>query len=87
MSFAGLVRLILLLCGQVNATDADSEAFGNVSYEVFPESSLFSVTKLDSGEGEVRVEGLIDRETIDRYMITILARDGGMENLKSYPGS
>ncbi len=64
----------------MNATDIDSEAFSNVSYEVFPESMLFSVTTLESGEGEVRVEGLLDREALDRYTITILARDGGTYN-------
>lgn len=51
--------------------------FGNVSYEVFPANELFSVTKLESGEGEVRVEGTLDREILDEYSITIIARDGG----------
>lgn len=63
----------------MNASDIDSGDFGNVSYEVFPASSLFSVTKLASGEGAVSVNGLLDRETLDEYSITILARDGGME--------
>ncbi len=66
-----------MLRWQVNATDIDSEEFGNVSYEVFPESSLFSVSRLYSGEGEIRVEGLLDRETVNQYTITLLARDGG----------
>ena len=69
--------MIALLCWQVNATDIDSGAFGNVSYEVFPESSLFSVRKLYSGEGEITVEGVLDREAVDQYTITLLARDGG----------
>jgi hypothetical protein len=45
---------------------------------VFPASDLFSVYKLATGEGEISVNGIIDRETQDDYSITILARDGGM---------
>lgn len=44
---------------------------------MFPASNLFSVTKLATGEGEVTVNGILDRETLDAYSITILARDGG----------
>ena len=49
---------------------------------MFPANELFSVTKLESGEGEVRVEGILDREALDEYTITIIARDGG--NLHVY---
>lgn len=63
---------------QVNASDIDSGEFGDVSYEVFPANSLFSVYKLAGGEGAVSVNGVLDRETLDTYSITILARDGGM---------
>lgn len=45
---------------------------------MFPENDLFVVMKLESGEGEVRVQGMLDRETMDEYTITILARDGGI---------
>ena len=62
---------------QVNAIDIDSGEFGYVSYEVFPANDLFSVTKLENGDGEVRVEGVLDRETTEEYNITIIARDGG----------
>lgn len=55
----------------------DSTEFGSVSYAVFPENDLFTVSKLATGEGEVRVQGVLDRETVDEYSITILARDGG----------
>ena len=55
----------------------DSGEFGNVSYEVFPANDLFSVIKLETGYGEVRVEGVLDRETTEEYNITIIARDGG----------
>ena len=61
----------------MNATDIDSEDFGNVSYAIFPESDLFYVTKLDNGRGVVTVNGGLDRETLDQHTITILARDGG----------
>ena len=61
----------------MNAIDVDSGEFGNVSYEVFPINDLFSVTKLENGDGEVRVEGVLDRETTEEYRITIIARDGG----------
>lgn len=64
---------------QVNATDVDSEEFGIVFYEVFPANPLFSVVTLATGEGEVRVVGELDRETMDQHIITILARDGGTE--------
>lgn len=68
---------------KVNATDIDSAEFGNVSYVIFPENPFFSVTKLDSGEGEVRAEGELDRELEDSYTITILARDGG-QNIHTF---
>lgn len=61
----------------MNAIDNDSGEFGNVSYEVFPANELFSVTKPENGEGEVRVEGILDREDTEGYDITIIARDGG----------
>ena len=61
----------------MNASDIDSGEFGNVSYEVFPANDLFSVIKLENGDGEVRVEGVLDRETTEEYNITIIARDGG----------
>ena len=61
----------------MNASDIDSEEFGNVSYQVFPANDLFSVSKLERGEGVVSVNGMLDRETLDQYSITILARDGG----------
>ena len=61
----------------MNATDEDSEVLGNITFEVFPADSLFSVTTLLSGGGQLIVEGELDRETDDTYTITILARDGG----------
>ncbi len=48
-----------------------------MSYEVFPANDLFSVTKLEYSEGAVTVDGVLDREMVDEYTITILARDGG----------
>lgn len=44
---------------------------------MFPENTLFTVMKLEGGEGEVRVEGILDREMVPEHTITILARDGG----------
>ena len=70
---------ISTLFSQVNATDIDSGSFGNVTYQVFPESDLFSVSTLESGEGEVRVEGVLNREALDQHLITIIARDGGKQ--------
>lgn len=61
----------------MNATDRDSGSFGNVAFEVFPASDLFAVTNLYTGVGEIFVNGILDREALDQYTITILARDGG----------
>ena len=62
---------------QVNSSDPDSGLFGQVTYEVFPASSLFNITTLPDGSGEVRIRGVIDRETSSGQTITLLVRDGG----------
>ena len=67
-----------VLCSQVNSSDIDSGDFGEVTYEVFPQNSLFTITTLPDGSGEVRVLGMLDRETTSEQTITLIVRDGGM---------
>ena len=62
---------------KVNSSDVDSGMFGEVTYEVFPASPLFNIATLPDGSGEVRVLGVLDRETASQHSITLLIRDGG----------
>ncbi len=67
---------------QIVATDSDSSALGSISFAIFPENPLFSITTYNNGddryEGILSVEGELDRESVDEYTLTLLARDGGI---------
>jgi len=65
------------------AVDSDSPAFGVARYELFPDDvrSVFTVQWRGGGASDVRlvVAGTrrLDRETRDRYDVTLTAFDGG----------
>ena len=58
--------------GTVHATDADSSSDGDVYYEVVTGSNIVLV---DGSSGEVFLTGDLDRETQERVIFTVMARD------------
>ncbi|XP_059144977.1 protocadherin gamma-B1-like [Physella acuta] len=66
----------------LSANDADmSEAYGVKTYGLEPESEVFRVVTSTNQIGTVRVSLVLsqplDRETLDRYQLYLVARDGG----------
>ena len=56
------------------ATDADSEAFGMISYTLEGDNGVF---RINSTTGEVVINRDIDREVITQFSFTVVASDGG----------
>ena len=61
---------------KMTATDADIGANGAVTY-VIAEGNAGGQFKIAEASGEVTVAGALDRETRDRYMLTVVATDTG----------
>ncbi|XP_062589488.1 cadherin-23-like isoform X2 [Saccostrea cucullata] len=74
--------------GKINASDADSDDFGNISYSINGADNGFGI---DTKSGQIYVasnescrcidiqceESLLDRERISKYYLTMEAQDGG----------
>ncbi|NXP80272.1 PCDA6 protein, partial [Ramphastos sulfuratus] len=74
------------LVSRVNATDPDLGAYGDVIYEIdnivpASASDLFSI---DSKNGEMRLKGALDFETVNFYELHIKAKDKGLPPLSSH---
>ncbi|XP_038055589.1 protocadherin Fat 1-like isoform X3 [Patiria miniata] len=61
---------------QVLATDADSGAYGEVTYSIL-RGDLFSQFTIDERNGLISVAAELDREQTSSYSLIIRARDGG----------
>ena len=67
---------------QLNASDSDSGHFGSVSYLMITGSDgKFSI---DTKNGVVRVQSLLDREKKDFYILNVSAYDGGIPQNLGY---
>ncbi|XP_042324434.1 protocadherin Fat 4 isoform X2 [Sceloporus undulatus] len=66
---------------KAQATDADSGPNSYIEYNLLnPSGSKFSIGTID---GEVRLTGELDRETVSNYTLTIIAADKGQPSLSS----
>ncbi|XP_076446003.1 cadherin-related tumor suppressor-like [Babylonia areolata] len=61
---------------KMTATDADIGANGAVSY-VITDGNIGGVFRIGETSGEVTVDGPLDRESRDHYLLTVLATDTG----------
>ncbi|XP_078252793.1 cadherin-related family member 2-like [Rhinoraja longicauda] len=63
----------------ITATDADGGRFGEISYRLFGSDSALQVFGVDplTGVFFVKNQTLLDRETRQRYFVTVQAKDGG----------
>ena len=66
--------------GVVNATDPDDGVNALVRYSLLTNTTLF---KINPSSGKIEVEGDIDREKKDFYVLRILATDQGFPQLNS----
>lgn len=67
---------------QVNASDADSQLYGKVSYRLIHNTpSIFNIDELT---GVVSVLVPLDREQQGEYILTLLARDNGSPPLEAF---
>ncbi|KAH0615969.1 hypothetical protein JD844_026665, partial [Phrynosoma platyrhinos] len=66
---------------KAQATDADSGPNSYIEYNLLnPSGGKFSIGTID---GEVRLTGELDRETVSNYTLTIIATDKGQPSLSS----
>ena len=69
-----------LLVVNITATDADSNANGDVTFRILETNTPFTLTP----EGELFLSGSLDYDTgVQSYTLTILATDGGSPSLNS----
>ena len=61
----------------VQADDADSGVLGEVEYSIV-DGNINEVFSIDSTSGAVTVNGVIDRELLDEYTLTVAASNPGM---------
>ncbi|XP_069123032.1 cadherin-23-like isoform X3 [Argopecten irradians] len=59
---------------KITATDLDSGIAGNVTYSLRGGNGRFDINERT---GVVTVDGLLDRETVEEYYLTVEAKDGG----------
>ena len=64
----------------ISATDADSGAFGMISFALEGDNGAF---RIDSTTGEIVINGDIDREVITQFSFTVVASDGGSPVMSS----
>nr|XP_057910169.1 cadherin EGF LAG seven-pass G-type receptor 2 isoform X2 [Doryrhamphus excisus] len=63
----------------VRATDGDAPVNGNILYHVLNANASNDVFDIDSRSGVIRTKGLVDRESLDAYMLLIEANDQGRD--------
>ncbi|XP_077996449.1 cadherin-23-like [Glandiceps talaboti] len=68
--------------GKVTATDADIGDNGTISYSIV-DGNEGDVFNINITSGDIFAVGLIDRETIDTYDLTVMAKDNGANPLNS----
>lgn len=61
--------------GTVVATDADSGANGQITYEL-PEEIAYGMFAIDPSRGVITTLAVLDREERDSYVVTVYAMDG-----------
>lgn len=62
------------------ASDGDSGSLGNVTFQLLSpdqDSTLWDVRTTGNGRGQLFAIGNLDRESVNRYIVPVLARDGG----------
>ncbi|NXF97913.1 PCDA3 protein, partial [Eubucco bourcierii] len=71
---------------QVNATDPDLGAYGDVIYEfdTFDPASGSDLFIINAKSGEIRLKGALDFEAVTLYMLQIKAKDKGMPPLSGH---
>ena len=65
------------LIAVVKAVDRDEGRNGYVEYSFDNNEKISEVFSLGAIDGQLRVVGLIDRETCDNYTFTVIAKDKG----------
>uniref|UniRef100_UPI003EBE4DC0 cadherin EGF LAG seven-pass G-type receptor 2 precursor n=1 Tax=Danio rerio TaxID=7955 RepID=UPI003EBE4DC0 len=63
----------------VRATDGDAPINGNILYHLLNSNGTNDVFEIDSRSGVIRTRGLVDRETVDSYMLMVEANDQGRD--------
>ncbi|OWF48736.1 cadherin-23-like [Mizuhopecten yessoensis] len=59
---------------KITASDLDSGSFGKLTYSLRGGNGRFDI---NDETGVVTVDGLLDRETVEEYYLTVEAKDGG----------
>ena len=62
------------------ADDDDFGVFGDVAFDLLlpgQDSDLWQVQTISNGRGRMFAVGYLDRESVDSYIVTVQARDGG----------
>lgn len=62
------------------ADDDDFGIFGDVTFNLLlpgQDSDLWQVQTISNGRGQLFAVGYLDRESVDSYVVTVQARDGG----------
>ncbi|XP_077101784.1 cadherin EGF LAG seven-pass G-type receptor 2-like [Siphateles boraxobius] len=62
----------------VRATDGDAPVNGNILYHLL-NNGTNDVFEIDSRSGVIRTRGLVDRETVESYMLLVEANDQGRD--------
>ncbi|KAI2650841.1 Cadherin EGF LAG seven-pass G-type receptor 2 [Labeo rohita] len=63
----------------VRATDGDAPVNGNILYHLLNNNGTNDVFEIDSRSGVIRTRGLVDRETVESYILLVEANDQGRD--------
>ncbi|XP_051549071.1 LOW QUALITY PROTEIN: cadherin EGF LAG seven-pass G-type receptor 2-like [Myxocyprinus asiaticus] len=63
----------------VRATDGDAPVNGNILYHLLNNNGTNDVFEIDSRSGVIRTRGLVDRETVEAYVLLVEANDQGRD--------
>ncbi|KAK3536449.1 hypothetical protein QTP86_011674 [Hemibagrus guttatus] len=61
----------------VRATDGDAPVNGNILYNILNSNGSNDVFEIDSRSGVIRTRGLVDRETVESFVLLVEANDQG----------
>ncbi|KAK3585845.1 hypothetical protein CHS0354_038372 [Potamilus streckersoni] len=61
----------------INATDLDAFANGHLTYSI-ASGNLNDCFKIDSTTGLIQIKRDLDRETVDKYLLVVQVKDGGL---------